>query len=157
MGGDIQRIGTLMYQRHCKFVRRNAAKLEPLNFSILSVAITWIKSAFFIPLAQIYFTPKDNIFKRKVEQNIAHTIEKLFSVIGVVISYSKGQKQLKNALHPKNILARPTINDGLYPEKIWIASPGNTEGVTKLASILLFLQPDKSHCKSRQVLREPIF
>ena len=52
-----------------------------------------------------------------------HTFEATFQVMRVAVNYRKGQKQLKLiALHLKSTLARPTIYNRAYPEKLLTAS-----------------------------------
>ena len=68
-----------------------------------------------------------------------HTQDSIFQPLRVLVTYRKGQRQLKNdAKHPESTLARPPIYDLMYPERISIAPPGNSVGVIKLTSLLLY-------------------
>ena len=72
------------------------------------------------------------------------TLEALFQLKSVVLIYHKETKQLKNfVLHVKSTLARPPIDIRVYPETLTTASSGNTVGIKKPSSLLLFVQPDK--------------
>ena len=82
-----------------------------------------------------------------------HTIEPIFQMIRIVVNYREGQKQFeKTALHLKSTLAKPTIYDRAYCDKIWTSSPSIPVTFTKRRSLLLILQPDKS----RKIKRKPI-
>ena len=84
-----------------------------------------------------------------------HILEAIFQVMRVVANYRKGQKQLKKiVLHLKITLARPPINDRAYPEMLPAASPGNPLAITKLSSLLLFVQPDKKFLEESTKVKE---
>ena len=84
------------------------------------------------------------------------TLEAILQVMRVAVNYRKRQKQLeKNALHLRSTLARHSIYDRAYPEKLCTVSPGNPVGVTNLSLILLFVKPDKKSLE--EVFREPSF
>ena len=69
-----------------------------------------------------------------------HTLEAIFQVMGVAVSYRKGQKQLKKiAQHLNSTLARQNIYNRAYPENPSTASPGNPVGVKKPSLLLLFV------------------
>ena len=85
-------------------------------------------------------------------------LEATFLVMRVEISCREGQKQFKIlALHLKRTFNRPTIYNGAYPEKMWIALPGNPMGVTKPSLIILFVQPDKKTLEESTSLQETLF
>ena len=55
-------------------------------------------------------------------------------VLRVAVNHREERKQLNNYLHLKSILARTTIYDPAYREKISTASTGNPVGVTEPSS-----------------------
>ena len=89
--------------------------------------------------------PQGHINTQEMQRVIrSHSVEPISEVMRVVVNYRKRQKQLKNIdLHLKSTLARSPISDRIYSEKTLIASPSKHMGVTKVSSVLLFVQLDK--------------
>ena len=68
---------------------------------------------------------------------------------------SKPSKKI--ALHLKTTLAAPPIYDRVYTRMLSTASPGNPVGITKLSSLLFFVQPDQSFLEVWTKLEETCF
>ena len=84
-----------------------------------------------------------------------NTFEANSWVMRVVVSYGKGQKHLKKkAQHVKSGLARPSIYDQAYLEKVSKASPGNPVGVTRLNSFSLIVQQHETSLEESTSPRE---
>ena len=79
-----------------------------------------------------------------LRDNNRHRLEAFFQVIGVVVNYRKGQKELnKIVLHSKSTLARPPIYKRVYSEMLSAASPGNLVSITKSFLLLSFVKQDE--------------
>ena len=75
-----------------------------------------------------------------------HTLQAVFRLMRVVVTYSEGQKQLKEiALHLKSTLTRPPIYDWAYPEKLSTASPRNPASIMKPSSVWLFVKSNRKN------------
>ena len=87
-----------------------------------------------------------------------HTLKASFPVMGAVVNYRKGQKQLKKiALYLKSTLARPPIYDRAYPERLYTASPGNPVTVRKPSLLLFFVKSRKKVTEELTSLEENYF
>ena len=76
----------------------------------------------------------------------------------VAVNYRGGTKQLKKiALHLKSTLARPTIYDQAYHDKLSTASPGNAKDVTKHRLVLLFVEQDEKTLEEPKSLEKTNF